>query len=108
LCDFVVPRHFVVLQEFIEIVSNIICAMYIRTKVLQNKDGSVWTYLQIVEGVRVNGRVRQRVVCTLGRLEDLQRGQLDRLVEGLARYSRKKWVLAQARMAKVGARWSKE
>lgn len=88
--------------------SNILCAMYIRTKVLQNKDGSVRTYLQIVEGVRVNGKVRQRVVCTLGRLEDLQQGQLDRLIEGLARYSQKKWILAQARTAKVGARWSKE
>jgi len=84
------------------------CAMFIRTKVLQNKDGSVRTYLQIVEGVRVDGKVRQRVVCTLGRLDELQAGQLDRLIEGLTRYSKKKWVLAQARTAKVGARWSKE
>lgn len=70
------------------------CVMYIREKNFTNKDGSKRTYLQLVEGVRANGKVRQRVICTLGRLEELQQGQLDRLIEGLMQYSKKQWVTA--------------
>ena len=62
--------------------------MYIRTKTFKNKDGSTRTYLYIVEGKRVNGKVRQRIVANLGRLEKLQEGQLDKLIEGLVGYRR--------------------
>jgi len=71
--------------------------MYVRTKVFKNKDGTTRTYLYIVEGKRVNGKVRQEIVANLGRLEKLKEGKLDKLIEGLAKYSQKQWVQAQAR-----------
>ncbi|OAQ20312.1 hypothetical protein TDIS_1667 [Thermosulfurimonas dismutans] len=36
------------------------------------------TYLYIVEGKRVSGKVRQRIVANLGRLEKLKKGALDK------------------------------
>jgi len=44
--------------------------MFIREKRRTNRDGSVVTYLQLVESRRVEGKTRQRVLCTLGRLDD--------------------------------------
>jgi len=79
--------------------------MFVRTKVFRNKDGSTRTYLQIVKGERVGGKVRQKVVANLGRLEHLEKGGLDRLVEGLARFSRYQLVKEKAR--KLEARWAK-
>jgi len=83
-----------------------VSAMYIRTKTFKNKNGSTRTYLYIVEGKRVNGKVRQRIVANLGRLEKLQEGQLDKLIEGLAKFSRKQWIEAQART--LEAKWAKD
>lgn len=80
--------------------------MYVRTKTFKNKDGSTRTYLYIVEGKRVNGKVRQRIVANLGRLEKLQEGKLDNLIEGLAKFSRKQWIEAQAR--NILAKWAKD
>lgn len=79
--------------------------MYVRTKVFRNKDGTTRTYLQLVTGERVNGKVRQKVVANLGRLEELQGGELDRLIEALARYSKNQWIKEKAR--EVAARWAK-
>jgi len=70
--------------------------MYARTKTFNNKDGSQRTYIQIVESVRENDKVRQRVVLNLGRIEDLQEGSLDRLVASLVKFSKKKWIQAEA------------
>ncbi|HAA90078.1 MAG TPA: hypothetical protein DCE07_05860 [Peptococcaceae bacterium] len=69
--------------------------MYVRTKVFKNKDGTTRTYLYIVRGKRVDGKVRQEIVANLGRLEELQEGKLDKLIEGLAKYSRQRWVKVQ-------------
>src|SRR4029077_3903160 len=45
-------------------------------------------YLQIVENTRDNGRVRQRVLTTLGRLDQLQQsGHLDGLLASGARFA---------------------
>jgi len=66
--------------------------MYTRTKTFQNKDGSTRTYLQIVQTRRIGNKVRQKVIANLGRLEELQEGSLDRLIEGLTRYSLHQWV----------------
>ncbi|KUK31237.1 MAG: Transposase IS4 family protein, partial [Thermoanaerobacterales bacterium 50_218] len=54
--------------------------MYVRTKVFKNKDGTTRTYLYIVRGKRVDGKVRQEIVANLGRLEELQEGKLDKLI----------------------------
>ena len=78
-------------------------AMFIREKSFKNKDGSARTYLQLVETARENGHVHQRVVANLGRLEELQQdGQLERLVEGLRRYTELALVKEKATVLKTG------
>jgi transposase len=48
------------------------------------------TYLLIVDNVRVDGKVRQRVLHRLGRLDELRAsGQLDVLIQSLSRFSEK-------------------
>lgn len=83
-------------------------AMFVRTKVFKNKDGSERVYLQVVESIRAEGRIQQRVIANLGRLEELQEGKLDRLIEGLTRYSKAQWVKLQADAQGLGVKWSKE
>lgn len=57
--------------------------MFFRTK----KSGPR-TYLQIVENRRESGKTRQRVIATLGRLDQLQAsGHLDALLQSGARFS---------------------
>jgi transposase len=43
------------------------------------------TYLQIVEGFRAEGKVRQRVVANLGRMDQLEPKRLEPLINGLNR-----------------------
>lgn len=77
--------------------------MYIREKAFKNKDGSTRTYLQLVETTREDGKVHQRVICNLGRLEELQRGgQLERLTEALSRYTELKLVKNEAAKIRPG------
>ncbi len=48
------------------------------------KKSGKFQYVQVVHNQRVQGRVRQRVIATLGRLNVLkQTGQLDQLLESL-------------------------
>lgn len=70
--------------------------MYARTKTFTNKDGSKRTYIQIVEAVRENGKVCQKVLLNMGRIEEMQDGDLDRLIASLAKFSKKKWIQAEA------------
>ena len=59
--------------------------MFVRVK----KSGK-HPYLQIVESQRVDGRVRQRVIAALGRLDVLRKsGRIDGLVSSCARFSEK-------------------
>ena len=46
--------------------------MFIRRTVAKNKDGSKREYFQLAESVRINGKPRNRVICTLGRVGDEQ------------------------------------
>ena len=63
--------------------------MFVRTKT-----SGIYQYHQIVQNERVDGRVRQQVVATLGRLDVLQsKGQLDGLVSSCARFAQKVSVL---------------
>jgi transposase len=51
------------------------------------KPARQYRYLQIARSVRVNGKVRQEIIATLGRLDLLQAsGQLDRLLRSGLRY----------------------
>ena len=64
-------------------------AMYFRKKTSGGR-----AYLQIVESLREGAAVRQRVIATLGRIEDLQEsGQLERLLRSGARFADKAIVL---------------
>lgn len=55
------------------------------------------TYLQIVENRWEDGRSRQRVVATLGRVEELREsGQLDALLKSGARFAKALLVLSAA------------
>jgi len=66
------------------------------------KKSGKYQYVQIVHNERVDGRVRQRVVATLGRLEVLKEsGQLDGLIESLARFSDHVAVLNALKAEKV-------
>jgi Domain of unknown function (DUF4277) len=59
--------------------------MYPRVKRVRRGD-QVHEYVQLVEGHRHGGKVRQRVVVTLGRLDELKAsGQLDRWAGAFAR-----------------------
>ena len=71
--------------------------MWVREQTFRNKDGSTRTYLHLVESRRVNGKVRQTLIRSLGRLDVLQgSGALDKLIASLARHSQRQWVEAEA------------
>ena len=63
--------------------------MFVRAK----KSGA-YEYLQIVENHRLDGKVRQRVVATLGRVDQLQaNGKVDALLSSCARFAQRVSVL---------------
>ena len=69
--------------------------MFFRTKQTAGR-----AYLQIVESRRDAGKVRQHVVATLGRLDELTAsGQLERLLRSGARFASQAMVLQAAREA---------
>ena len=52
------------------------------------KKSGKYQYLQIVENNKVNGKVKQRVIATVGRLDHLQeKGRVETLIRSLSRYS---------------------
>lgn len=60
------------------------------------------SYLQIVENYRHEGRPRQRVIATLGRLEELtQNGQIESLLASGARFAEQAMVLTAHRQGDV-------
>jgi len=71
--------------------------MYTRVVKGRNRDGSTRSYLQLVNAYRRNGKVRQELICSIGRLDVLQEsGGLDRLIASLVRHSERCWVEAEA------------
>jgi hypothetical protein len=71
--------------------------MFVRTK----KSGQ-YEYLQVVHSQRVEGRVQQHVIATLGRLDILQRtGQLDALLASCARFAQQTAILSAHRQGRV-------
>ena len=81
--------------------------MYLRTKQFKNKDGSTREYLYIVESKRAEGRMRQRVIATLGRLDVLEeKEKISKLAEKLAAFQEKENLIDLAKDLK--ADWSKE
>src|SRR5215471_7193408 len=67
--------------------------MYFRKKTTGGR-----TYLQIVHARREGSRIRQQVIATLGRLDELAAsGQLERLLRSGARFAARAMVLEAAR-----------
>jgi transposase len=75
--------------------------LFIRTQTAGDR-----TYLLLVHNERVQGRIKQRVLARLGRLDELRdSGELDRLLLSLGRFSEKLTVLgAHAKGESVTAR----
>jgi len=66
-------------------------------------------YVQIVENFRENGKVKQRVIANLGRLDILQQsGQLDQITAGLAKLSETCAVITANRAGDTQVSWDKE
>ncbi len=80
--------------------------MFARIKSANNRDGSKRHYLQICESKREEGKVRQKVLCNLGRVEELQDGKLDDLIRSLAKFSQNVAVISAAE--DLFADWSRE
>ncbi len=83
--------------------------MYFRKKTSGGR-----AYLQIVESRREGAQVRQQVIATLGRVEDLREsGQLERLLRSGARFATKAIVVdalndgaaIAADVRRIGALW---
>lgn len=67
-----------------------------------------YEYVQIVEGVREDGKVKQRVIATLGRADELcGSGQLDSLVQSLGRFCEQVQVVDAHRDGSIEAEWSR-
>jgi len=63
--------------------------MFVRLKRVRS-----YRYLQLVESVRADAKPRQRVLATLGRVEELQaEGSIDALVSSLSKFSAKALTL---------------
>jgi transposase len=73
--------------------------MFVRSK----KSGA-YEYLQVVHNERIDGRVKQRVIATLGRLDVLRKtGQLDALLASCARFAEHTAVLTAHRQGRISA-----
>lgn len=66
--------------------------MFVRTKTVKAK-GKEYHYYQLVESKYVKGRNRQKVLMTLGRLEDFDRSRVDDIISALKGYTDKIEVL---------------
>ena len=67
--------------------------MFFRTKT-----SGKYQYLQLVENQRVDGKVRQTVLATIGRLDRLnESGAIDRFVRSAARFGENLMILSAAR-----------
>ena len=70
--------------------------MYVKRTVRRRGDKE-YTYLSLVEAVRVDGKNRQRELLRLGEIGDLERtGQLDRVIQALTKYANGTWVDASS------------
>ncbi|MBC7221249.1 hypothetical protein H5T55_07295 [Candidatus Bipolaricaulota bacterium] len=80
--------------------------MFVREKKRRNQDGSVVTYLQLVENKRVEGKTRQRVLCTLGRADDPKlRADLGRLISTARRYAEEEALVVDSSTRVVTKTW---
>ena len=80
--------------------------MFARIKRSKNSQGKLREYLLIVENKRISGKVRQRVVANLGRLDLIKETRMaDLLIDKLKDYAKYSQLMD---MAKTSCDWSKE
>jgi transposase len=64
--------------------------MFARIK----KSGKKYQYLQIVENRKEKGKVKQRVIATIGRIDQMQaKGRVETLIRSLSRFSEKTMLI---------------
>ncbi|MDQ7822531.1 MAG: IS1634 family transposase [Candidatus Eremiobacteraeota bacterium] len=81
--------------------------MFIRVKKVTS-GRKQYDYLQICETSREDKKVRQKVIATLGTMDELvPSGQLDRFVESMAKFSQNLQVLNLHQEGALSAEWSK-
>jgi hypothetical protein len=81
--------------------------MFVRTK-RSVRNGTAYEYLQIVRSYRDGGRVRQQVLATLGRRDELvASGEIDQLLQSLGRFSQNLKVIEGVRTQNLRARESR-
>ena len=70
------------------------------------KKSGKYQYLQIVENRREGGKTRQRVISTIGRIDQLNaKGDIEKIIKSLARFSEKVMlVLTDTSEVKVGSK----
>ena len=62
------------------------------------KKSGKYQYLQIVENRKVKGKVKQRVISTIGRMDQLQaKGRVETLIRSLSRFSEKTMLILSGR-----------
>jgi hypothetical protein len=80
-------------------------AIRFRDMYFRKKTSGGFAYLQIVESRRQGAQVRQQVIATLGRVEDLREsGQLERLLRSGARFAAKAIVVDAGAVTASAAR----
>ena len=81
--------------------------MFVRVK--RNTYGkNIREYLQIVETIREGKRTKQRLICSLGRLDKLQAGHsVEQLVSSLSKFSKEVMVIQRQKEGALRAEWSK-
>lgn len=80
--------------------------MYFRIKKHKTKEGQVREYLCVVEGQRENGKVHQRMLANLGRIDKLKEsGNLERLADKLNQLVGKRMLVDLAKDIKSA--WAK-
>ncbi len=78
--------------------------MFVRIKT-KKQEGKEYSYLQIVENRRIRGKVRQKVIGSLGRVDNLKREKIDGLIKSLKKYADKVKVLEG--IEKVVSEWAR-
>ncbi len=66
--------------------------MFVRTKKVKSR-GRICEYYQLVHTKRVDGKPRQKVLMTLGRVDNMDRGRVDDIVSALGGLTDKVQVL---------------
>jgi transposase len=80
--------------------------MYIRIKRVKTSSHKIREYLLLVEGKRINGKVRQKTIANLGRIDLIKETRMaDLLIDKLRDYAKYNKLMD---MAKTACDWSRE